>query len=242
MIRYTLFSFIILILSCRNTDNHADLTPASPLTLSDTIRILLNDNIRYISDSLWKRDPALLDQYIRKYLPDSCCVIRFENEHLKNDYEGPGLPGDINGDRRPDTFYILKEFHLCAQGQSYLFADTSLPRLTTTSFCCHPRNLFLIGDIDEDGIQEIGLYHSSCSSHYKSLYAYSIKKGAWKEVGHTIFDTYYMDTEKPYQHFFRKTGKGRFEMLETTDLREANIGKPIWQKFTIGTENTNLQP
>jgi len=242
MIRYTLFSFILLILSCRNTGNHEGLTPANPLSLSDTIRILLNDNIRYISDSLWKRDPALLDHYIRKYLPDSCCVIRFENEHLKKDYEGPGLPGDINGDHRPDTFYILKEFHLCAEGQSYLFADTSLPRLTTTSFCCHPRNLFPIGDIDEDGIQEIGLYYSSCSSHYKSLYAYSIKKGGWKEVGHIIFDTYYMDPEKPYQHFFRKTGKGQFEMLETTDLREENAGKPIWQKFTIRTENTNLQP
>lgn len=228
--------YLILLLSlsaCGNRVKQKTMASTGSASLKDTIRLLLHDNINFINDSLWKRDPALLEHFIWKYHPDTCCTIKFETTDLKRNYEGPGHPGDINGDHRPDTFYILRDFHLCSEGQSYLFTDTTLPRLKTNSFCCHPRNLFSIGDIDEDGIDELGLFFSSCVSRYKSIYAYSLKKGNWKEVGHIAFDAFYMDAEQSYKSFVRKTGKGKFEMLETADLRKENIGKPVWQKFTV---------
>jgi hypothetical protein len=97
--------------------------------------------------------------------------------------------GRIRPGKPPVAVFVWPQLSWCdLEGDAYYFTDTSLPRLETESGCCHPQSLFLVGDIDEDGIQEIGQYFSSCASRYKSLYVYSLKNNTWKEVGHSTFD------------------------------------------------------
>lgn len=235
LLQLWLIAFFLIPASCsRKKNTRIYNSPADSLQqIRANVLKILDSSIQFISDSLWRRDPSLLRQYVKKYHPDTCCTINFQSRLLKSEFEGPGLPGDINGDNRPDTCYIFKEFNLCATGQTYLFTDSTLPHLRTTSFCCHPRNLFSAGDIDEDGIQEIGLFHSTCSSRYKSVYVYSLKNGNWMKTGSVVFDQQYSDPEKPYTSFIRKTGKGHFEMLEISDLNQTIPGKPVWRKFAM---------
>jgi len=43
-----------------------------------------------------------------------------------------------------------------------------------------------------------------------------------------------MNPEKGFRKFVRKTGKGRFEMLQLTDLTKmGKIGKKDWLKFSF---------
>jgi hypothetical protein len=93
-----------------------------------------------------------------------------------------------------------------------------LPRLLTDSYCCHPTNLFLIGDIDDDGISEICIFYSSCVSRYKSLIAYSLKNNNWREIGSCTFDSFISNPKKEKR--IRKIGKGKFEMLEIVEQKE----------------------
>jgi hypothetical protein len=92
-----------------------------------------------------------------------------------------------------------------------------------------------VGDIDEDGVAEIGQYFSSCASHYKSLYVYSLKNKRWKEIGHCVYDLYYMNIGKPFSYFVRKVSKNKFKMLEITDLTDdtTKIGKRNWKQFSM---------
>jgi hypothetical protein len=168
-------------------------------------------------------------------------VKGFYSPSQYDDFEGLCYIGDINHNNIKDSVFVLHPLSFCQfpgeqsnDGQAYYFLDTTLPRLQTESYCCHPSSLFVAGDIDEDGVQEIGQYYSSCVSHYKSLYVYTLKQHRWKEAGHVVYDLFYADSTKPYSSYVRKTSKNQFEMLEVTDLTDKEyIGKEHWIKFSI---------
>ena len=201
----------------------------------DSLRLTLNKNIAFIGDSLLKGKTSLMQNYLRKYQRDTCGIITYQDKLLKSEFEEVKNIGDINNDKHNDTVFVVPTFNYCDDGNSYVFFDTTLPRLNTNSYCCHPKNLFSVGDIDEDGISEIGQYYSSCASHYKSIIVYSLKNHEWKEVGKCIFDLYYMDIGKPYTYFVKKLGKSKFTMLEITDLTDdrSKIGKRNWKQFLM---------
>lgn len=221
---------MILLYACKAPDSNNPPTGTTTITqdrYKDSLLNELNVNIRFISDSLLHKKTQFLTDLINKYQQDSCVIITYENSVLKEGYEGIKVVGDINNDKIPDTVFVLPPFNFCEEGESYYFSDTSLPRLFTESYCCHPENLFSIGDIDEDGIAEICIFHSSCVSRFKSLRAYSLKNNTWKAIGHVTFDINFMKPGK--ENRVKKTGKGKFEMLEIVDAPE----NKKWKQFSF---------
>ena len=221
---------LIIFSSCKNAKNIKlqTITSAPAKTLNkDSLQDKLNDNIHFIADSLLHGKNLLLQSYIAKYQTDTCGIITYENAALQSEFEGVKKIGDINNNKINDTVFVMQSFNYCDDGNSYSFFDTSLPRLYTESYCCHPGNLFSIGDIDEDGIAEICIFYSSCTSRYKSLIAYSLKNKNWKQIGQCAFDINFMKPDKEQRVI--KLGKGKFEMLEIAD-KEKN---KIWKRFSF---------
>jgi hypothetical protein len=195
---------------------------------------------QFIADSVLHGYDDALRFYFSKYARDTCWPSPYDSTFFR-DNEGIGYIGDINQNGLKDSFFVLYPISSCRfsgeeswDGQAYYFTDTTLPRLQTESYCCHPSSLFHVGDIDEDGTDEIGQYYSGCVGRYKSLSVYSLKNKQWKEVGQVVYDLFYADTTKPYSACVRKTKKKEFEMLEITDLTDKNlVGKKHWVKFKI---------
>jgi len=174
------------ICSCKNKTNDQSASTTIVHTQKidmDSLRQNLKENLQFIGDSLLTGKTFLLNKYINNYQPDSCVIICYKNTELRSEFEGVKNIGDINSDKIPDTVYVIPPFNYCDEGYSYSFFDPTLPRLFTDSYCCHPDNLFSIGDIDEDEISEICIFYSSCVSRYKSLISYSLKEGKWKQIG-----------------------------------------------------------
>ena len=184
----------------------------------------------------------MLQYYIEKYAADSCePVMHYTKEEFS--FEGFEPLGDLNGDGNVDSVFVLPLLAWCSypgeeeeiDGDSYYFTDTTLPRLHTNSSCCHPYNIFPVGDIDEDGIKEIGEYYSSCASRYKLLQLHTLKGNRWQYIGHVLYDLFYVVTSLKYSQFVRKVSKGKVEMLEITDMTEnpKDVGKKVWKRFTF---------
>jgi hypothetical protein len=245
-----LFKFILILfisscffIACRSNDNKGIvITKEKPVnrqlvsvkTSKDSI---LSNDYLYYGDSVIKSHKSLLAYYFKKYDRDSCASMAYAKSNLKENYKGFKDLGDVNGDRKSDSVFVLRPLNFCEydDGQSYYFTDPTLPRLRSRSYCCHPKNIFSVGDIDEDGISEIGQYYSSCASRYKSLLVYSLKNAEWKQVGRCVYDLFYNEYGADFSRFVKKTGKNRFEMLEVTDLTEdtSKAGKANWLKFTL---------
>jgi len=181
-------------------------------------------NYDFLSDSILPGHKAMLKYYYSKYgLP-----WQFDDrEAIKESLKDLHYIGHIKNNRKKDSVFAIQA--------AYYFTDTTLSPLFTDSYCCHPSNIFLVGDIDEDGISEIGQYYSTCVSHYKSLHVYTYKNNDWQEIGHCVFDQNYMDEEKPYSYWVKKVSKNKFKMLEITDLTEdkTKIGKRNWKQFSM---------
>jgi hypothetical protein len=213
-------------------------------TITDINKVKATDYV-FFSDSVLHGHKAVLKYYFNKYGSDSICGSHcefYDRKEVKDEFEGLLYIGNINNNRIKDSVFVLKPLNFCKQegeeyfdGQAYYFTDTTLPRLQSDSYCCHPSSLFLVGDIDEDGVSEIGEYFTSCASHYKSLFVYSLKNKRWKEIGHCVYDLNYMDIGKPYSYFVRKISKNKFKMLEITDLTDdtTKIGKRNWKHFSM---------
>ena len=216
-----------------------------PDAITTDVRKVKGTDYDYFSDSILHGHKAVLKYYVNKYGTDSSCGwpgAYYDRKQIKEEFEGLLYIGNINNNRIRDSVFVLSPINNCVQngedysdGQAYYFTDTTLPRLQTDSYCCHPFSLFLVGDIDEDGISEIGQYHSSCASHYKMLKVYSLKNKRWKEIGQCVYDLYYIEIGKPYSYFVRKVSKNKFKMLEITDLTEdtTKIGKRNWKQFSM---------
>jgi hypothetical protein len=200
------------------------------------------NDLRFLADTVFHGYKSILKYYFRKYA-DSCPVNIDRKNDLINDFEGVKTIGKIKiGSSKIDSVFILNPFSPCKNpnediydGQAYYFTDTTLPRLQTESFCCHPSNIFLVGDIDEDGISEIGLYLSSCTSRYKSLKVYKLKGNSWREIGSCVYDSQYANSNRNFSTYIKKIKKNEFEMFEQTDLPRDSTksGKPYWIKFRL---------
>ena len=194
---------------------------------------VLSTDANFYGEHLLKGYTKKLRYYFDKYEDSSNGVRIYMDTILIKYFEGVKELGYLNRDKIKDSVFVLPELNIIEEGESYYFSDTTIPRLHTESFCCHPDNIFLVGDIDEDGISEIGLFVSACTSRYKALYVYSLKNNKWKEVGHVYFDIFY---EKPKKEMrIRKTGKGKFEMLEISDCvsDKKYARKPHWVNFSF---------
>ena len=245
-------SALLLLTLCLSTCKHAN--DKAKQTSTDTAKLLsftvivpqrttplskdsaFTNDYNFIADSLLHGHKDLVKYYIHKYAPD-CRPNVFAKAGLKDDFEGLRKIANLKHHNIRDSVFVLYPISLCEDGQSYYFTDTALPRLQTDSYCCHPDNIFSVGDIDEDGIAEIGQYYSSCTSHYKSLYVYTLKNKAWKQVGHSVFDQHFMKYDVPFASYVRKTAKGKFEMHEISDLTADTSGQKRgldgWLKFSF---------
>jgi len=222
--------FLTFLFSCNDSkveNNRSQPTTVVQKNNKDILLAKLNDNIYFFGDSLLTNKTSLIKNLVSSYQVDTCGIIAYEDTTLKGGFEGFKTIGDINGNKIPDTIFVMPPFNYCDDGDSYYFFDTTLPRLYTDSYCCHPDNLFPIGDIDEDGMTEICIFYSSCTSRFKSLIAYSLKNNKWTQIGQCTFDIGFMKPDKEKR--VRKTGKGKFEMLEIVD-REEN---KEWKQFSF---------
>ena len=239
--------FSIFFISCHTNTSKENKSASTP-TSTDTIKQAQKEKFHrrrnlgyeFLADSVLHGYRDLLKFYFSKYAPDSC-FLTIDDSSSFREFEGLGYIGDINHNHMSDSVFVLYPISFCRfdgetsyDGEAYYFTDTTLPRLQTESYCCHPSSLFSVGDIDEDGVAEIGQYYSSCVSRYKSLYVYTLKNNQWKVVGHVTYDLFYADTTKPYSYYVKKTGRRHFEMLQITDLTDRkNVGKQNWIRFTI---------
>jgi len=234
----------LLLFSCKDKTRKAS-SPVTTLipknestdTAMDANKVKATD-YAFFSDSVLHGHKAILKYYFTKYVSDTPCAsywLFYDKKDLKEEFKGFHCIGSVKNNLIKDSVFVFDPLNYCFDGQAYYFTDTTLPRLETDSYCCHPSNIFLVGDIDEDGVSEIGLFYSSCVSRYKSLYVFSLKNKTWQEVGHCVYDLHYMDIGKPYSYFVKKTGKSKFKMLEITDLTDdkTKIGKRNWKQFSM---------
>jgi hypothetical protein len=192
-------------------------------------------NALFVGNTLLHGHSILIQKYLDKYLIDSCENQIYDDSTLIQTFERPKRLGDLNNNHKIDSVFVLPPLNFCEDGQSYYFTDPILPRLQTDSYWCHPSNLFSVGDIDENGVCEIGEYYSSCASRYKLLCVYSLINAKWEQVGQCTFDLGYSKYNINFKSYVRKTGKGNFQMLEITDLTEdtSKIGKKNWLEFKL---------
>lgn len=232
----TLIFLAVIPFSCKQNKNEKIQTDSSitqETNKKDSLQRMLSLNIYFIGDTLLKGKSSLIKSYIVKYEKDTCGIVTYKTAELKSGFEGDKSIGDINRNGINDTVFVIPPFNYCDDGDSYAFYDSTLPRLYTDSYCCHPENLFPIGDINEDGIDEICIFYSSCTSRFKSLIAYTLKDKMWKQIGRSLFDIGIMKPDKEKR--VRKVGKGKFEMLSIEGFMQNGkyVDEKTWERFSF---------
>lgn len=217
-----LFSFTFI--ACKETskNNKANFSNRPVKFVASIDSILSNDHIFY-GDSILDGHKELLAVLFKKYDKDTCVPLIYQKRNLKEGFEGIKDIGDINKDGRTDSIFILSPLNWCEydDGQSYYFTDTSLPRITSESYCCHPSNFFKLQDFDEDGVCEVGFYHSSCASRYKSLRIVRLHNKQWEEIASSIFDILTQDPEKvKFENLVHKISKNKFRIKTFIDNKK----------------------
>lgn len=227
-----ILTLIALTFSCKFRDepNIADtgITDNGQTHREDSLTFILNANKQYFRDSLLKEQIGIIDNYFSIYQADTCGILTYKNSELKEEFEGLKIIKEIRTNKPKDTIFVIPPFNYCDDGESFCFFDKTLPRLFTDSYCCRPDDFFVCPDIDEDGINEIGIYYSSCASRYKSLRIYSLKSGQWKEIGTSDFDVLTQDPDKV--HFDKlvvKISKGTFKICNFIE------GQTKWKTITM---------
>ena len=221
--------FIPILLLCSFHADTAKKKAAIPEQRNkDSLRIAFKRNIDFFARVLLKGHGAVIRNYVQKYHGDTCGVIAYKNNNLKEGFEGVKTIRSVYSNRKADAVFVVPPFNHCDEGDSYCFYDQTLPRLYTESNCCHPNNLFILPDIDEDGIKEIGIYYSSCSSRFKALNIYSLKNGKWKEIASSTFDIFIKDPDKVRVNtLVKKISKSKFKICDFAD------GKTEWKIVTM---------
>lgn len=181
----------------------------------------------YVGDTLLDNKKELIGFYIKKYSNTRWFESIFDAE-LKADNidfeKALPLNKSIMANGMADTVFVLLPLSLDDEGDAYYFFNKQLPRLATESYCCHPSNFFVVDDIDEDGICEVGIYFSVCTSRYKSLHLYTLKNGEWLECGVSEFDILTQDPQKVvFSSLVKKTGKNQFKMCNFME------GNTFWE-------------
>lgn len=197
---------------------------------------ILSNDINYINDSILKGKFKLsISKYEVESEKNNCYPIRISKKEIKEFYsEKLENLGDLNNDKKDDFTFFLHSLNYCEDGDSYYFTDNNIPRIKTDSNCCHSKSLFSIGDIDEDGGNEIGQYYSSCTSGYKSIYIWTLKKGKWIEVArftHLLNDEYKIFDD--FHKLYKKISKGKFKFLEISDVNAKGELQKEWKTIIM---------
>jgi hypothetical protein len=235
---------ILILISCTPSkkpgDQNTGMGRRIQLSLTSNDSAYTND-YQFIGDSILPGLKQVIQFYTIKYPVKGCLPLIWSKNDMRNAIEPPLLLGNIRKNV-PSYVFVLPPFADCGQGsyfpdngKSYYFSDTSLPKMSADVFCTHPSNIFLVGDIDEDGISEIGEYYSSCSSHYKSLRVWTLRHNSWLQVGSAVFDQHYMGYGRPFSSYVKKIWKGEFAIYEKTDMPTDSTKHRIgyWLKFKM---------
>lgn len=238
---------LLIAIACKNKQEEVPLSvkkSSKQAIINDSV-LSVNQvsatNYTFYADSVFHGQKQILKYYLSKYGSDTCTAIKRNMADVIADFEGLSDLGFIRKQAKCSVF-VLPPLNYCNytnedtwDGESYYFTDTTLPRLHTDSYCCHPSNIFLVGDIDEDGISELGQYFSSCSSRFKSIFVWTLKNNQWKKIGRSTFDQRYMNYKKPFSQLVKKTSKNKFKMFEITDSTDdsTKIRKPNWKEFSM---------
>ena len=194
------------------------------------------------TDSIFSNDQKFIEESILKgkykiNIPNNvkdCSLNKYKKSDLIDEFEGFQNIGDIDKDGKNDFVFVLRPF--CSEeledGDSYYFSNPNIPRILTDSYCCHPYSIVNIGDIDEDGSNEIAQYYSSCSSRYKHFKLWTIKNNQWKELAEipfTLNNEY--EQFKDFHKLFKKLRKNEFQFLAISDVM--GNGKVVKEWKTI---------
>ncbi len=205
---------------------------------------VLSNDIQFINDSILEGKFKLdisnyeLENAKKKCLPTIVKKEDFYEYDLEADKkfkkEFKNL-GDLNGDGKSDSVFILPGLGWCEEGQSYYFTDNKIPRIQTDSNCCHTESIFSIGDIDEDGGNEIAEYYSSCASNFKVIEIWTLKKNKWKSVGRFTFfyNNGKYEAFKDFDKLYKKIVKGKFKFLEISDMQANGEAVMEWKTVTM---------
>jgi len=226
MKQYLLVCTILVLLTlCNSKKNKSECTNHAESILIETQSKLKND---LLSNSK-------LNPIVKYYILDTTAIVLLDQITDSIQYKSLG---DINGDGRQDSIFLMPEFlyndstkSLGSITHSFTFTDKSLSRIQKDKGCNQLDDLFVTNDIDEDGIKELGLYTSSCASHYKALRVFSYKNGSWKEEGVVTFDLFH--DNPPKEERIKKTSKGKFALREISDLGIENKFHDAWIDFEI---------
>ncbi|WP_281228652.1 hypothetical protein [Flavobacterium aquiphilum] len=214
--------------------------PSSPKRLSyqeviETLKIskpknsILSNDIQFINDSVLKGKFKLdISRYELENSKKNCFPTIVEKEYFyEYSLEADKVfikkfknLGDLNGDGKNDSTFILPGLGWCEEGQSYYFTDNKIPRIESNSNCCHLEGIFSIGDIDEDGGNEIAEYNSSCASNFKVFKIWTLKNGKWKLIENFTFfyNNGKYEAFKDFHKLYKKTAKNKFKFLEIADM------------------------
>ncbi|MWB93561.1 hypothetical protein GON26_04260 [Flavobacterium sp. GA093] len=197
---------------------------------------ILSNDIQFINDSILKGKFKLdISNYEIESIKKECYPIRLHRKMFDEFYnEGFNNLGDLNGDKKADSVFVLHALNYCEEGDSYYFTDNNIPRIITDSNCCHPTSIINIGDIDEDGKSEIAEYYSSCASRYKAITIYSLKNNKWKEIKSFSFvlnDQYTIEND--FKKLFKKISKNNLKYFVISDITENGKLVTSWEKIKI---------
>jgi hypothetical protein len=224
-------TFLTIIFSCKfKEDQFVDISKPKEkkqVKKKYTKNILQNQSKQFFKDSLLNDKFGIIDNYFKIYKTDTCADNNLKISELKAEFEGIRNIKGITKNKTKDTVFVMPRFNECEAG-TYCFFDKNLPRLKTDSYCCHPDDLFVIDDLDEDGIREIGIFYSSCSGRDKSLIIYSLKQNNWKEIGTSDFDVLTQDpTKVKFENLVIKINKNKFKICNFID------GEKKWETINI---------
>ena len=230
-----LFSIVYSLTSC--TDKPKDQTPQqetkitkkTPINIIVSHDSLLSNDYIFYGDSIFPKHRNLIKQIVDKYKNDTCALMSYSKKDLTENFSGYKALGDVNGDGKSDSVFVLPPMNWCDSGeQTFYFTDIALPRLNSGSSCAHADNVFKTVDIDEDGFCEIGFYYSSCASRYKSLLLYKYKNNQWQEIATADFDVLTQDPDKvKLEDLVQKISKNEFRIKNFID------GKKYWDTVLL---------
>lgn len=203
---------------------------------------ILSNDIKFINDSIlkgkFKLDISMYENQ-KDNKGDDCYPKIEKKKKVYECYSDFGFKdlGDLNGDGKNDSVFILYPLNWCEEnhGKSYYFTDNNIPRIESDSFCCELEFLFNIGDIDEDGSNELAEYKTSCASRYKGVKFWTFKNGKWKEINsftHMVDNGKY-DVFKDFHKLYKKVGKGKFKFMEISDELENGDLVMEWKTITM---------
>lgn len=208
---------------------------------------ILSNDIQFINDSILEGKFKLdISRYVLENAKKECfptlvqkeAFYEYSLEATKVFKKKFKTLGDLNGDGKKDSVFILPGLGWCEDGQSYYFTDNQIPRIESNSNCCHPESIFSIGDIDEDGGNEIAEYNSSCASNFKVFKIWTLKNGKWKLVDDFIFyfNNGKYEAFKDFHKLYKKISKNKFKFLEISDMRGDGNVVMEWKTVTMKIE------